>query len=53
MASAAGFALAALAVLPVVTGRDVLRVGIGLALLLTGALLVRVGLGARPTPSSR
>ena len=48
VASAAGFALAALAVLPVVTGRDVLRVGIGLALLLTGALLVRVGLGGTP-----
>jgi len=47
-ASAAGFALAALAVLPVVTGRDILRVGIGLALLLTGALLVRVGLGGTP-----
>jgi hypothetical protein len=47
-ASAAGFALAALAVLPVVTGRDVLRVGIGLSLLLSGALLVRVGLGGTP-----
>ena len=29
-AAAAGFALAALAILPVVTGRDILRVGIGL-----------------------
>ena len=29
LAAAAGFALAALAVLPVVTGRDILRVGIG------------------------
>ena len=45
IASAAGFALAALAVLPVVTGRDILRIGIGLCLLLSGALLVRVGLG--------
>jgi hypothetical protein len=49
-ASAAGFALAALAVLPVVTGRDILRVGIGLGLLLGGALLVRVGLGGTPDP---
>ena len=50
LASAAGFALAALAVLPVVTGRDVLRIGIGLCLLLGGALLVRTGLGGTPDP---
>ena len=49
-ASAAGFALGALAVLPVVTGRDILRVGIGLGLLLGSALLVRVGLGGTPDP---
>ncbi len=30
LAAAAGFALAALAVLPVVTGRDILRIGLGL-----------------------
>jgi hypothetical protein len=48
LASAAGFALAAVAVLPVVTGRDVLRVGLGLALLLSGALLVRTGIGGTP-----
>lgn len=48
IASAAGFALAALAVLPVVTGRDILRIGIGLCLLLSGALLIRVGLGGTP-----
>jgi hypothetical protein len=48
VASAAGFALAALAVLPVATGRDVLRVGIGLELLVSGAVLVRVGLGGTP-----
>ena len=48
VASAAGFALAALAVLPVVTGRDILRVGLGLGLLLGGALLVRTGLGGTP-----
>jgi hypothetical protein len=48
VAAAAGFALAALSMLPVVTGRDVLRVGLGLALLLTGALLVRTSLGGTP-----
>jgi len=47
-AAAAGFALAAVAVLPVVTGRDVLRVGLGLCLLTGGALLVRVSLGGTP-----
>jgi hypothetical protein len=50
LAAAAGFALAALAVLPVVTGRDILRVGIGLMLLLSGALLVRTSLGGTPDP---
>jgi hypothetical protein len=48
LASAAGFALAALAVLPVIYGRDVFRIGIGLCLLLGGALLVRTGLGGTP-----
>lgn len=48
LAAAAGFALAALAVLPVVTGRDILRVGIGLGLLLGGALLVGMSLGGTP-----
>jgi hypothetical protein len=48
VAAAAGFALAALAVLPVVTGRDILRVGLGLCLLLGGALLVRTSLGGTP-----
>ena len=48
LAAAAGFALAALAVLPVVTGRDILRIGLGLCLLLSGALLVRVSLGGTP-----
>jgi hypothetical protein len=47
-ASATGFALAAVAVLPVVTGRDVLRVGLGLLLLLTGALLLRTGIDGTP-----
>jgi hypothetical protein len=49
-AQAAGFALAALAVVPVAAGRDIVRIGIGLFLLLEGALLVRVGLGGNPVP---
>jgi hypothetical protein len=48
LAAAAGFALAALAILPVVTGRDILRVGLGLSLLLGGALLVRSSLIGTP-----
>jgi hypothetical protein len=48
LASAAGFALAALAIVPIATGRDVLRVGIGLGLLIAGALLVRTGVGGTP-----
>ena len=50
LAGAAGFALAALAVAPVVNGRDVLRIGVGLSLLVTGAILVRTGLGGTPAP---
>jgi hypothetical protein len=49
IASAVGFGLAALSVAPLLTGRDVIRVGIGLSLLLQGALLVRVGLGGTPS----
>ena len=49
LASAVGFGLAALSVAPLLTGRDVVRVGIGLSLLLQGALLVRVGLGGTPS----
>ena len=48
LAAAAGFALAALAVLPVLTGRDILRIGLGLCLLLGGALLVRTSIGGTP-----
>ena len=48
LASAAGFALASLAILPVLTGDDVLRIGLGLGMLLGGALLVRTGLGGTP-----
>jgi hypothetical protein len=50
LASAAGFAIAALAVAPVMTGRDVIRVGMGLLLLIDAALLVRIGLGGTPGP---
>ena len=49
LAQAAGFALAALAVAPLVTGRDVVRIGFGLLLLTHGALLVRVALGGTPS----
>lgn len=48
-ASAVGFGLAALSIAPLLTGRDIVRVGIGLSLLLQGALLVRVGLGGTPS----
>jgi len=50
LASAAGFALAALAMAPVLTGRDVIRAGTGLLLLLDAALLVRTGLGGTLGP---
>lgn len=45
LASAAGFAVAALALAPIVTGRDVLRVGAGTLLLIDGGLIVRAALG--------
>ena len=48
VASAAGFGIAALAVLPTLTSRDVLRMGVGLLLLVDAALLVRTGLGGTP-----
>jgi len=47
-AQAAGFALIALAISPLVTGRDVLRLGIGSVLLVSGALFIRVGLDNPP-----
>jgi hypothetical protein len=43
-AQVAGFGLIALAITPLATGRDVLRLGVGAVLLVMGALLVRVGL---------
>jgi hypothetical protein len=48
-AQAAGFAVAAVAISPIVSGRDVLRLGIGSMLLVIGASLVRVGLAGTPS----
>lgn len=48
LAQAAGFAVAALAAGPIVNGRDVVRVGIGLVLLIVGAVLVRSAVGGNP-----
>ncbi|HET9347100.1 MAG TPA: hypothetical protein VFO05_15515, partial [Candidatus Limnocylindrales bacterium] len=48
-ASAAGFALGVLAAAPIVTSRDVYRLGVGAMLLLVGGLLVRAGLGGTPS----
>lgn len=48
VAQAAGFALAAMAVGPIVNGRDALRTGIGLLLFLAGAILVRSALAGNP-----
>jgi len=50
VAQAAGFALVALSIAPTLNGRDILRVGIGLNLLICGAILVRTGLGGTPEP---
>ena len=49
-AQAAGFALAALSIAPLANGRDIVRVGIGLVLLVGGAVLVRTALGGTPEP---
>ncbi len=48
LGSAAGFAVAALAVVPVLTGRDVVRVGQGSLLLVSAGLVVRAALGGAP-----
>ncbi len=48
LAQGAGFALAALSIVPLITGRDVIRIGMGSLLLTHGSLLVRVGLGGTP-----
>lgn len=49
-ASATGFALAVISVAPIVRGADVFRLGVALAILVTGAELVRVGLAGTPSP---
>ena len=48
-ASVAGFAVGVLAAAPIVSSRDVYRLGTGAMLLLVGGLLVRVGLGGTPS----
>lgn len=48
-AQAAGFAVGVLATAPLLSGRDVFRLGIGAMLLVLGALLVRVGLAGTPS----
>ena len=50
LASAAGFALAALSVSAFLTGADVVRIGVGLLVVASGAMLVRTGLGGTPGP---
>ena len=52
-AQAAGFGLAALAIVPLITGRDVFRIGIGALLLLVAASLVRAGLDAPATDAEQ
>jgi hypothetical protein len=48
-ASAAGFAVVVLAAAPIVTSRDVYRLGAAAMLLLVGGLLVRAGIGGTPS----
>ena len=48
-AQAAGFGLVAIAVAPLATGRDVLRLGVAAVLVLAGASLIRAGLDAAPS----
>jgi hypothetical protein len=49
-AQVAGFAIGALAIAPLTNGRDTLRIGAGVVLLLAGALLLAVALGGTPAP---
>lgn len=49
-AQAAGFSLGALAIAPLTNGRDILRIGVGVNLLIAGALLVGVALVGTPAP---
>jgi hypothetical protein len=48
IATAVGFGLATLALGPLLLGRDVLRIGLGMILLVTSAELVRAGLAGTP-----
>jgi hypothetical protein len=48
-AQAAGFALGVLAASPIVSSRDVFRLGVGAILLVVGGLLVRAGIGGTPS----
>jgi len=48
-AQGAGLALIVLSIAPLAFGRDVFRLGNGAVLLVTGALLIRVGLAGTPT----
>ncbi len=48
-AQAAGFAIGVLAASPIVSSRDVFRLGVGAILLLAGGLLVREGIGGTPS----
>jgi hypothetical protein len=50
LATATGLGLAAIAAGPLVLGRDLLRIGSGLALLVTAAELIRAGLAGTPGP---
>jgi hypothetical protein len=50
LATATGLALAAIAAGPLLLGRDLLRIGSGLALLASAAELVRAGLAGTPGP---
>ena len=50
LATAAGLGLATLAVGPLLLGRDIVRIGAGVALLATAAELVRGGLAGTPGP---
>ena len=50
VATAVGFGLATIALGPLLLGRDVLRIGLGIALLVTAAQLIRTGLAGTPGP---
>lgn len=50
VATAVGFGLVTIALGPLVLGRDVLRIGLGMTLLVAGAELIRTGLAGTPGP---